>query len=92
MGPSATDTDRKPPGGQVRFSSVTEEIEPVQRTGLSPMPEEQPEEMKRPQAESQTDLESLALSLRSSQLQETRLRKFSFDPVSLPPSRVRSLT
>ena len=37
----------------------------------------------------QEELRSLALSLQKSQLQESRFRHFAFEPVSLPPSRVR---
>jgi hypothetical protein len=63
--------------GQVRFSTITEEIEPPH----SPQPESaEPKE--------DDELQRLAKSLQSSQLQETRLRNFSYDPLSLPPSRV----
>ncbi|GMF77842.1 unnamed protein product [Aspergillus oryzae] len=66
---------------QVRFSSTTEEIEPSAATGgpgLTPI--ETPKQM--------DDLRSLAASLQKSQLQESRLGSFSYDPVSLPSSRV----
>ncbi|KAL4890203.1 Pkinase-domain-containing protein [Aspergillus ambiguus] len=79
------DAKSKQQPGQVRFSSVTEEIEPSVHSGsaLSPGPP--------PTGSNQDDdLRSLAASLRSSQLQESRMGKFSFDPVSLPPSRVAS--
>jgi hypothetical protein len=67
--------------GQVRFSTITEEIEPP-NAPQSPEPESvvPPKE--------NDDLQRLAESLQSSQLQETRLRNFSYDPVSLPSSRV----
>ena len=66
---------------QVRFSSTTEEIEPSAATGgPAPRPVETPKQM--------DDLRSLAASLQRSQLQESRLGSFSYDPVSLPSSRV----
>lgn len=69
----------------MRFSSVTEEIEPLQRMITS---EEQPDETEPLRRENQADLDSLAMSLKSSQLQGCRLRNYSFDTVSLPSSRV----
>ncbi|KAJ5101743.1 Protein kinase [Penicillium alfredii] len=71
---------------QVRFSSITEEIEPS-RSMLSPEAQSHPEQQKLGTDE---ELRSLAMSLQSSQLQESRLRNFSFDPMSLPSSRVAS--
>lgn len=84
------DPHSKPPPGQVRFSSVTEEIEPTKRTALSPTPEEEPASENQLKFDGQYDLESLAMSLRNTELLESRMRKFSFVPVSLPASRVRS--
>lgn len=72
--------------GQVRFSSVTQEIEPEQ-TLLSPV-SEQPQADPPTQTQDEEGLRSLAMSLQRSQLQESRLRKFSFDAMSLPASRV----
>lgn len=72
---------------QVRFSSVTEEIEPSQ-SALSTVPEQPPTENRKPDP-NEDELRSLAMSLQRSQLQESRYRKFSFDPMSLPSSRVR---
>lgn len=72
--------------GQVRFSSVTQEIEPSQPS-LSPEPEQS---QSRPlkQTSDEEELRSLAKSLQKSELQESRLRNYSFDPMSLPTSRV----
>ncbi|KAJ5558501.1 hypothetical protein N7535_008715 [Penicillium sp. DV-2018c] len=78
------------PPSHVRFSSITEEIEPS-RSGLSPVVEhvsQQPNGHTAPTDEEQ--LRSLAMSLQGTQLQESRLRNFSFDPMSLPSSRVAS--
>jgi hypothetical protein len=82
-----TDAKSKSQPGQVRFSSVTQEIEPSQAM-LSPVSEapQQPDQPK--QAPDEAELRSLAMSLQRSQLQESRLRNFSFEPMSLPPSRV----
>lgn len=82
------DAKSKSQPGQVRFSSVTQEIEPSQTT-LSPV-YETPQQLDPPkQAPNEEELRSLAMSLQRSQLQESRLRNFSFEPMSLPPSRVR---
>jgi hypothetical protein len=73
---------------QVRFSSITEEIEPS-RSELSPVSEQLPQHpngQKAPTDEEQ--LRSLAMTMQGTQLQESRLRNFSFDPMSLPSSRV----
>lgn len=87
---------QKAPQNQVRFASETEEIEPSEPpTSLPLRPQE---DVQSPfddtRLESVNELHSWAKSLHSesSQLQESRLRKFSFDPVSLPASRVRVLS
>lgn len=81
----AADEDAKSrqPPGQVRFSSVTEEIEPSEQSASALSPESGA-----PSEKQDEDLRSLAASLQRSQLQESRLGKFSFDPLSLPSSRV----
>ncbi|KAJ5327279.1 uncharacterized protein N7506_010381 [Penicillium brevicompactum] len=87
---SEPDTDAKSRAqpSQVRFSSITEEIAPS-RSELSPVPEQIPQSQqshqKPPTDEEQ--LRSLAMSLQGSQLQESRARNFSFEPMSLPSSR-----
>ncbi|KAJ5939193.1 Protein kinase [Penicillium verhagenii] len=78
--------------GQVRFSSVNQEIEPSSM--LSPvseqsLPDSHHQEF-RQQDPHEEDMRSLAMSLQSTQLQESRLRNFSFEPMSLPSSRVAS--
>jgi hypothetical protein len=71
--------------GQVRFSSIAEEIEPSQSHASSTAPASGID-----QGQNQdNDLSSLAASLQKSQLQESRMFNFSYDPVSLPSSRVR---
>ncbi|KAJ5869831.1 hypothetical protein N7455_004772 [Penicillium solitum] len=89
--PGDADAKSRAQPTQVRFSSITEEIEPG-RSELSPVPEQPQQslldEQKLPTDEEQ--LRSLAMSMQGAQLQESRLRNFSFDPMSLPSSRVGS--
>lgn len=82
--PDADAKSRAQPS-QVRFSSITEEIAPS-RSDLSPVPEQVPQSQQKPPTDE--ELRSLAMSLQSSQLQESRARNFSFEPMSLPSSRV----
>lgn len=84
MGTSNSEHMAKVQPGQVRFSTITEEIEPPDSSNTPQSPEQ---ESAIPPKEND-DLQRLAESLQSSQLQETRLRNFSYDPVSLPSSRV----
>jgi WD repeat-containing protein 48 len=70
---------------QVRFSSVNQEIEPSSM--LSPVSENSVSGSHH-QHTNEEDLRSLAMSLQSTQLQESRLRNYSFEPMSLPSSRV----
>lgn len=77
----------------VRFASVNQEIEPdpTLQSQFSPISEQGEGtqtigENLEPKAKD--ELRSLAIGLQKSQLQESRLRHFAFEPVSLPPSRV----
>jgi hypothetical protein len=79
-----------PPAQTVRFSDVNEEIEPEQAvrdvadiTGTAREPEDGPLS---PQAEE--ELRNLSTTLQKSRMQAKRMENFSFEPVSLPPSRV----
>lgn len=83
--PGDADAKSRAQPTQVRFSSITEEIEPGQ-SELSPVPEQPYQSLSGPTDEEQ--LRSLAMSMQGAQLQESRVRKFSFDPMSLPSSRV----
>lgn len=71
--------------GQVRFSAVTQEIEP---SSLQSPALEHTKDERRKKPTSEEELRSLAMSLQNTDLQESRLRNFSFDPMSLPASRV----
>ncbi|KAI9376342.1 Pkinase-domain-containing protein [Aspergillus egyptiacus] len=78
------DTKSKQQQGQVRFSSITEEIEPSNSpTSTKAIASDSANDVNK-----EDDIRSLAASLQSSKLQESRLFNFSYDPVSLPPSRV----
>jgi hypothetical protein len=79
-----------PPAQTVRFSDVNQEIEPEQAvrdvadlTGTAREPQDGPLS---PQAEE--ELRNLSTTLQKSRMQATRMENFSFEPVSLPPSRV----
>ena len=90
--PEASDADSsklKSQPGQVRFSSVTEEIEPSVKSvsAQDPALEGKPSSSIANQS-SDEEIRSLAATFQRSQLQESRLRNFSYEPVSLPSSRV----
>ncbi|KAJ5246231.1 hypothetical protein N7468_001214, partial [Penicillium chermesinum] len=72
--------------GQVRFSSVTQEIEPALTSPASDQPSKDALKL----TTNDEELKSLAMSLQKSQLQESRLHNFSYEPMSLPSSRVAS--
>lgn len=80
--PGNNDTKSKQPQSQVRFSSVNEEYEPPESPASGKVDASGNDQNQ------EDDLRSLAASLQKSQLQESRLFNFSYDPVSLPPSRV----
>ena len=65
----------------VRFKDDDEEIDP-----MDSIPEKQPEDMS-PEAKEQ--IKNLAMTLQKSRLQENRMANFAYEPVSMPPSRVR---
>ena len=87
---SSDTSSTKPPQPQtVRFASVNQEIEPAHSiqslTTLSSNisisnPEFSPE--------AQEEIRNLSRSLQSSPLQQRRMNHFTFEPVSLPTSRV----
>jgi hypothetical protein len=73
---------------------VNEEIEPDQSLQSQFSPTSELEEQAQPidndlDPSAKDELRSLAISLQKSRLQESRLRHFAFEPVSLPASRVR---
>jgi hypothetical protein len=82
-------TEQLPPQS-VRFSDVNQEIEPENAlqhvTGLTGSGETASKEPLSPQAEQ--ELRNLSSTLQQSRVQAKRMENFSFEPVSLPPSRV----
>ncbi|KAJ4342645.1 Nitrogen permease reactivator protein [Didymella glomerata] len=79
------------PPQSVRFSDVNQEIEPEGAlrhvTGLTGAGETSKEPLS-PQAEQ--ELRNLSSTLQQSRVQAKRMENFSFEPVSLPPSRAPS--
>jgi hypothetical protein len=74
----------------VRFSDVNEEIEPEKAVeplrDLTGTGKDARHEPLSPQAEE--ELRNLSSTLQKSRCQAKRMENFSFEPVSLPPSRV----
>lgn len=88
--PSGVESKHKPQPSQVRFSTVTEEIGPSEQSVSSQEPPVDGQSPSSAAAGQKPDdeIRSLAASFQRSQLQESRLQNFSYDPVSLPSSRV----
>jgi hypothetical protein len=86
---SNTKTAEQERGG-VRFKAEDEEIQPVQAVASIAKPDKKAsidtEELS-PEAHEQ--IRSLAMTLQKSRIQESRLANFAYEPVSMPPSRVR---
>ena len=84
-------TEQEQPAQGVRFSEVNEEIEPDQAlkhvASLSGAGDQSKEELS---PEAQEELRNLSMSLQQSRCQAKRMENFSFEPVSLPASRVSS--
>ncbi|KAH8705128.1 kinase-like domain-containing protein [Talaromyces proteolyticus] len=76
----------------VRFASVNQEIEPDHSIqSRSDERELQADSIPADlDANAKDELRSLAINLQDTRLQESRLRHFAFEPVSLPASRVNS--
>lgn len=78
------------PPQSVRFSDVNQEIEPETAihhvADLTGAGEAASNEPLSPQAEQ--ELRNLSSTLQNSRVQAKRMENFSFEPVSLPPSRV----
>ena len=68
---------------RARFADEDEEIDPIQS-----IPEQRPEDMS-PEAREQ--IKNLAMTLQKSRIQENRMSNFAYEPVSMPPSRVRKI-
>ncbi|CRG84283.1 hypothetical protein PISL3812_01585 [Talaromyces islandicus] len=78
------------PPHAVRFASVNQEIEPDNSAQSQPEPLGAPTAANNLDPNAKDELRSLSISLQDTRLQESRLRHFAFEPVSLPASRVNS--
>jgi hypothetical protein len=78
------------PAQAVRFSDVTQEIEPDQAahhaSALTADDEKPSKEQLCPEAEK--EIRNLSMTLHKSTCQAKRMEHFNYEPVSLPPSRV----
>lgn len=70
----------------VRFAAEDEEIDPLDESRRNSNLDNDNEELS-PEAHEQ--IRSLAMSLQKSRIQESRMSNFAYEPVSMPPSRVR---
>jgi hypothetical protein len=78
--------------GGVRFKAEDEEIQPVQAVASIAKPDKKTSidtEELTPEAHEQ--IRSLAMTLQKSRIQESRMANFAYEPVSMPPSRVRAV-
>lgn len=77
--------------GGVRFANNVEEIDPVRSLyEMTADPNANPKPVEDLSPEAKEEIRSLAMTLQKSKFQESRMSNFAFEPVSLPPSRVRS--
>lgn len=86
------DSTREVPAQSVRFSDVNEEIEPaeaVQHAAALTGADQHPNQPLSPEAKE--DLRSLSEAIQQDRCQARRMENFSFEPVSLPPSRVSKM-
>ena len=85
-------TESNQPQQAVRFSSVNEEISPetsLQFVETLTSNSEKPREELSPEA--QEEIRNLSMTLQKSRCQARRMENFSFEPVSLPASRVSTV-
>lgn len=72
----------------MRFKTEDEEIQSVQGVASITAPQQDTDtEDLSPEAHEQ--IRSLAMTLQKSRIQESRMANFAYEPVSMPPSRVR---
>lgn len=81
-------TTPQDPPQSVRFSDVNQEIEPAVQHVAALAGPARPERDGPLGAQAEEELRSLSSTLLSSRCQARRMEHFSFEPVSLPPSRV----
>lgn len=80
------------PSQAVRFSSVNQEIEPEQAVQhVSALTNDGKQDREKLSPEAEEELRILSMSVQQSRCQAKRMENFSFEPVSLPASRVSTL-
>lgn len=86
----ANATSESPSG--VRFATDVQEIEPAKAVHDMTVPAGQDgKEYEDLTPQAKEEIKSLAMTLQKSRLQETRMANFTYEPISLPASRVSSL-
>ncbi len=77
----------------VRFASKTQEIEPAASLQSVETPlSEQREEREEFTPEAQAEFRTISQSIQNSRLHQGRMSNFAFEPISLPPSRVGTIS
>jgi hypothetical protein len=85
-------TSTEVPPQAVRFSSVNQEIEPEETLQhVSALTNDGKQDREKLSPEAEEELRNLSASLQQSRCQAKRMENFSFEPVSLPASRVSIL-
>ncbi|KAF2796265.1 nitrogen permease reactivator protein [Melanomma pulvis-pyrius CBS 109.77] len=86
----ASSSNEHPPQA-VRFSTVNQEIEPTEAPHhVSTLADEGTQDKKHLSPEAEEEIRNLSVTLQQSRCQARRMENFSFEPVSLPPSRAPS--
>jgi hypothetical protein len=76
-------------GAGVRFANDVQEIEPAEKVRKMTAPdEEQGKDYDDLSPQAKEEIKNLAMTLQKSRLQESRMANFTYEPVSLPASRV----
>ena len=77
----------------VRFSDVKHEIEPEKALDhVSTLTEDGKVDKEQLSPQAEEEIRNLSVTLQQSRCQARRMENFSFEPVSLPPSRVSVMT
>lgn len=86
-------TDPQDPPQTVRFSDVNQEIEPASALQhVSDLTGAGQDEKEPLSPEAEQEIRNLSMTLQNSRCQARRMENFSYEPMSLPASRVRQTT
>ncbi|KAI9848779.1 MAG: serine/threonine protein kinase [Thelocarpon superellum] len=88
--PHPADAPHEPPLQTVRFSSVKQEISPPDAQPVDSLNSEVTRQTTDLDPQVEDEIRNLSITLTNTRLQEGRMKNFSFEPVSLPASRVPS--